>query len=354
MRRKTKSFFIRDLGIGSDFPIFVQSMTNTDTHDVKSTMNQIKALADMGAKLVRVAILDHDALAALKIIVSQSEVPIVADIHFDYRLALGAIEAGADGIRINPGNIGGFDKFKIILDRAKKRKIPIRIGVNSGSIDKKTLEIYRGRICSEAMVESLSNYVDFCEAHDYDLLVLSVKASNVKMMIEANRLAAEKLSYPIHLGVTEAGSYRSGSIKSAVGIGALLVDGIGDTVRISLSGDPCQEIPVAYEILKSSGVIDKGVNIIACPTCGRTQIELVSILEQVENICMKVERPINVAVMGCAVNGPGEAKEADIGIAGGKGRGLIFRKGEIVANVEEKDLLETFRIELDKLLLEDI
>lgn len=351
-RRETISFTIRDVGVGSDHPVFVQSMTNTDTHDVAATLQQISALHEAGAKMVRIAILDHAAIASAKEITSRSPVPIIADIHFDYRLALEVMRIGIDGLRINPGNIGGEARFREVITEAKNTDTPIRIGVNSGSIEPGLLKKY-GHPCPEAMVESLAYYVKTAEAMDFEKMVLSVKASDVPTMIAANRMAAYALPYPLHLGVTEAGSPRTGTIKSAVGIGTLLADGIGDTIRVSLTGDPLNELPVAYEILKSLGLSHRGVELIACPTCGRTQIELVPLLEKVEQICENIHRPLKIAVMGCAVNGPGEAKEADIGIAGGKGQGIIFRKGEIVARVKENELLETFQEELNKLLMED-
>ena len=352
MRHKTRSFTVRDLGVGGDHPVFIQSMTNTDTHDSAATLAQIHALAAAGARLVRVAVPDKAALPALETIVNKSPVPIVADIHFDHRLALAAVACGVDGVRINPGNIGGHDRFLQVIEACRKAETPMRIGVNSGSVERDLLKKYGGPT-PEAMVESLVNHVRVCEAADFHLLVLSVKASGVQEMVAANRLTAAQLDYPLHLGVTEAGSVRTGTIKSAVGIGALLLDGIGDTLRVSLSGDPLNEIPVAHDILKACGLIDSGVNIIACPTCGRTQIDLLPLLEAVEELTRDIKAPLKIAVMGCAVNGPGEAREADIGIAGGKGRGLVFRKGEIVASVSEEALLETFEQHLQELLLEE-
>lgn len=351
-RRQTVSFKVRDVGIGSDYPVFVQSMTNTDTHDVAATLDQILALQKGGADMVRVAVLDQAAVDAVREITKKSPVPIIADIHFDFRLALEVMRVGVDALRINPGNIGGEDRFREVLDAAKKTDTPIRIGVNSGSIEQELLKKY-GHPCPEAMVESLAYYVHVAESMSFNKIVLSVKASDVPTMLQANKMAASMLSYPLHLGVTEAGSPRTGTIKSAVGIGALLADGIGDTIRVSLTGDPLNELPVAYDILKSLGLSKRGVDIIACPTCGRTQIELSSLLEKVEQICETIDRPLKVAVMGCAVNGPGEAREADIGIAGGKGQGVIFRKGEIVARAKENELISHFKIELNKLLLED-
>ncbi|MFM9414187.1 flavodoxin-dependent (E)-4-hydroxy-3-methylbut-2-enyl-diphosphate synthase [Peptococcus simiae] len=352
MRHKTRSFYVRDLGFGGDHPIVVQSMTNTDTHDLAATLAQIRALDQAGAQLVRLAVPDKAAIPFLEKLLDQSPVPLVADIHFDYRLALAAIACGVDGVRINPGNIGGLDRFRQVIKACLEKDTPMRIGVNSGSVEKKLLEKYGGPT-PEAMVESLCQHVRVCEEAGYGKLVLSVKASSVPEMVRANRLAAQELDYPLHLGVTEAGGVRMGTIKSAVGIGALLVDGIGDTLRVSLSGDPLNELPVAYDILKASGRLKQGVNIIACPTCGRTQIDLVPLLEAVEERTRHIQRPLNIAVMGCAVNGPGEAREADIGIAGGKGMGLIFRKGEIVARASEDQLLASFDQHLQQLLMED-
>lgn len=351
MRRETKSFAIRDIGIGSAYPITVQSMTNTDSHDEAGTLAQVKALADAGAQLVRVAVPDRHALAPVAAVATASPVPIIADIHFDFRLALGALDSEIDGIRINPGNIGGAERFQEVVLKAKAVGKSMRIGVNSGSIEKDILAKY-GHPTPEGMVESLERYVHQAEDLGFTDLVLSVKASRVQTMIAANRLAAEKLPYPLHLGVTEAGSPHMGSVKSQIGIGSLLADGIGDTLRVSLTGDPLNEIPVALDILKALNLTAGGVEIIACPTCGRTQIDLLPLLTAVEEICAPIRRPLKVAVMGCAVNGPGEAREADIGIAGGKGSGLLFRKGEIIKRVAEEDLLAAFQEEL-ALCLED-
>ena len=277
--------------------------------------------------------------------------PIVADVHFDYRIAIRALELGVDAVRINPGNIGGLDKLAAVIEAAKKADAAIRIGVNSGSVEKEFLEKY-GHPCAEAMVESLEKYVHFCESLGFTKLVLSVKSSDVSEMIRVNEMAAARFRYPLHLGVTEAGTVRSGTIKSSVGIGALLAHGIGDTIRVSLTGDPANEIPVAIGILKALGLKEAGVDIISCPTCGRTQIDLASLAESVETLCQTIDRPLKIAVMGCVVNGPGEAKEADLGIAGGKGAGLIFRKGEIVRRCNEDELLTAFKEELEKLLAE--
>lgn len=349
MRRQTQSFKVRDIGIGSAYPVTIQSMTNTDSHDVEATLSQVCALAKAGADIVRVAIPDLAAVDCVSEISRKSPVPIVGDVHFDYRIAIGALEKGVDAVRINPGNIGGLDKFKKVIDVAKTVDAPIRIGVNSGSIEKDILEKYR-HPCAEAMVESIEKYVHFCEEQSYRKIVLSVKSSDVPTMIEVNKLAAEKLDYPIHLGVTEAGTIRGGMIKSSVGIGALLAEGIGDTIRVSITGDPLNEIPIALGILRSLHLRKQGVDIISCPTCGRTKIDLAHLADQVESLCADIHQPLKVAVMGCVVNGPGEAKEADIGIAGGNNSGIIFKKGEIIKRCDEEELLPAFRAELLKLL----
>lgn len=351
MRRKTQSFILRNIGIGSAYPVTVQSMTNTDSHDVEATLKQVLELSDLGADIVRVAIPDISAVDTVSKISQNSPIPIVGDIHFDYRIAINALEKGVDAVRINPGNIGGLEKFKKVIEVAKKVGAPIRIGVNSGSLEKDILKKY-GHPCAEAMAESIERYVNFCEQHYFDKIVLSAKSSDVTTMIKVNRLVAERLDYPLHLGVTEAGTVRGGIIKSSVGIGSLLADGIGDTIRVSITGDPKNEIPVALGILRSLHLRDDGVDIISCPTCGRTKIDLASLANEVEMLCADVNKPLKVAVMGCVVNGPGEAKEADIGIAGGHGSGIIFKKGEVVKRCNEDELLSTFREELIKLLSE--
>lgn len=342
---------IRNVGMGSDYPVTVQSMTNTDSHDVEATLAQVEQLAALGAALVRVAAPDMEAVPALAEISKRSPVPIIADVHFDYRIAVACLEQGVDAVRINPGNIGGLENLGMVVEAAKKCDAAIRIGVNSGSIEKEFLEKY-GHPCPEAMVESLKKYVDYCKALGFEKIVLSVKSSNVPMMIKVNEMVAETFPYPLHLGVTEAGTVRMGTVKSSVGIGTLLAHGIGDTIRVSLTGDPANELPVANGILKSLGLMDEGVDIVSCPTCGRTQINLAALAEQVEDLCQSIKRPLKIAVMGCVVNGPGEAREADLGIAGGRGAGIIFRKGEIVKKCHEEELLDNFKIELEKLLAE--
>ena len=327
-------------------------MTNTDTKDTEKTLKQIRMLATEGNEIIRVALPEKEAVESFKKICLESPLPVVADIHFDYRLALEAIEAGASALRINPGIIGSRDKVEQVIKKASAYQIPIRIGVNSGSIRKDILAKYQ-RPTAEALVESLVEQVEIFEQLDFRDIVLSLKASNVPMMIAANRLVSEKLPYPIHLGVTEAGSPKSGVIKSAVGIGTLLAEGIGDTIRVSLTGDPLNEVEVGKQILKSLHLREDGVEIISCPTCGRTKIDLVALVEAVEDLAKNITKPIKIAVMGCVVNGPGEAREADIGIAGTFGEGLIFRKGEVIRRVKEEELLETFKLELEELLNEE-
>ena len=351
-RRETLNFKVGHVGIGSQYPVTLQSMTNTDTKDTEKTLKQIRMLATEGIEIIRVALPEKEAVESFKKICLESPLPVVADIHFDYRLALEAIEAGASALRINPGNIGSRDKVEQVIKKASAYQIPIRIGVNSGSIRKDILAKYQ-RPTAEALVESLVEQVEIFEQLDFRDIVLSLKASNVPMMIAANRLVSEKLPYPIHLGVTEAGSPKSGVIKSAVGIGTLLAEGIGDTIRVSLTGDPLNEVEVGKQILKSLHLREDGVEIISCPTCGRTKIDLVALVEAVEELSKNITKPIKIAVMGCVVNGPGEAREADIGIAGTFGEGLIFRKGEVIRRVKEEALLETFKLELEELLNEE-
>lgn len=351
-RRETLNFKVGHVGIGSQYPVTLQSMTNTDTKDTEKTLKQIRMLATEGIEIIRVALPEKEAVESFKKICLESPLSVVADIHFDYRLALEAIEAGASALRINPGNIGSRDKVEQVIKKASAYQIPIRIGVNSGSIRKDILAKYQ-RPTAEALVESLVEQVEIFEQLDFRDIVLSLKASNVPMMIAANRLVSEKLPYPIHLGVTEAGSPKSGVIKSAVGIGTLLAEGIGDTIRVSLTGDPLNEVEVGKQILKSLHLREDGVEIISCPTCGRTKIDLVALVEAVEDLAKNITKPIKIAVMGCVVNGPGEAREADIGIAGTFGEGLIFRKGEVIRRVKEEELLETFKLELEELLNEE-
>jgi (E)-4-hydroxy-3-methylbut-2-enyl-diphosphate synthase len=348
-RRKTRQIKVGSVFIGGDAPISVQSMTNTNTADADATVEQIKRLEEAGCEIVRVAVPHQDAVAALPAILSRINIPLIADIHFDYRLALGAIKAGVHGLRLNPGNIGGEKRVKEVALAAKERGIPIRIGVNAGSLEKSLLGKY-GHPTAEAMVESALGHIGMLEKFNYNNIKISLKASSVPLMLEAYRMLAQKTDYPFHLGVTEAGTPKKGSIKSAVGIGVLLAEGIGDTIRVSLTGDPVEEVFVAKEILRTLGLRKEGIELISCPTCGRTQIELISIAEQVEKglAGLETSRPITVAVMGCVVNGPGEAREADFGIAGGKGTGLLFKKGEIIRKLPENQLVEALVSEVKK------
>ena len=329
MRKPTRKVKVGSIYVGGDSPISIQSMTNTDTRDIKSTLNQINKLDRIGCDIIRCAVPDMEASEALKIITKESKIPVVADIHFDYKLALESIKNGVDALRINPGNIGSMERVKMVAEAAKEKSIPIRIGVNSGSLKKDILDKY-GRVCPEALVESALQHVSILEKCNFNDIVISIKSSNVMQMIESYRLISEKVNYPLHLGVTEAGTTFRGTIKSSVGIGTLLAEGIGDTIRVSITGDPLQEIKIGKEILRSLGYVNEGIEFVSCPTCGRTNIDLISIAEEVEKRLLNCNKNIKVAVMGCVVNGPGEAREADIGIAGGKGEGLIFKKGEII------------------------
>lgn len=348
MIRKTKKIRVGNVYIGGDSPITIQSMTNTDTRDVISTVNQIKRLEEAGCEIIRVAVPDMEAAEAIKNIKGQINIPLVADIHFDYRLALKSIENGVDALRINPGNIGSEEKIREVINAAKYNSIPIRIGVNTGSLQRDILEKYK-RPVPEALVESALRNVDILENNNFFDIVISVKSSNVIENIEGYRLLSNKTDYPLHVGVTEAGTIFSGTVKSSVGIGTLLCEGIGDTIRVSLTDDPVEEIRVAREILKACGIRKEGIEIISCPTCGRTNINLIGVAKEAEKMLAHINKPIKVAIMGCAVNGPGEAREADIGIAGGKGEGLIFKKGEIIKKVPEERLLEELLNEIDKL-----
>lgn len=340
-RRKTKQIQIGNVKIGADAPISVQSMCNTDTRDIDSTLNQIKELSTAGCEIVRLAVLNKDAAAAIKEIKKKSDIPLVADIHFDYRLAIQCIENGIDALRLNPGNIGNTENVKKVVSLAKTNKIPIRIGINAGSLQK-DLEQNTQMTLAEKMVESAMRHIKILEDNNFDMLKVSLKSSSVLTTIEAYRLISQKIDYPLHLGITEAGTLKSGLIKSGVGIGTMLADGIGDTIRVSLTENPTEEVFAGFEILKSLGLRQKGVNFISCPTCGRTQIDLISLAKQVEERFKDFQTPLTLAVMGCPVNGPGEAKHADFGIAGAIGEGYIFRKGEIIKKVPENQLLEEF------------
>ena len=350
-RRPTRQIHIGKVAIGGGAPISVQSMTNTKTTDTEATVAQIRALQAAGCDIVRLAVPDMEAAKNLGNILRQVTVPLVADIHFDYKLALEAIHQGIHALRLNPGNIGGEEKVRAVVEAAKEAGIPIRIGVNAGSLDKKILKKYGG-VTPEALVESAMEHVRILEALDFHDMKISLKAHDVPLTIAAYRLMSQTVDYPLHLGITEAGTVNTGIIKSAVGIGALLAEGIGDTFRISLTGNPVVEVRVANEILKSLGLKEYGPTLVACPTCGRTSIDLPAIAAQVEEKLRDIEEPIEVAVMGCVVNGPGEARGADVGIAGGNGEGLIFRKGEIVRKVPEADLVNELFQEIDQILEE--
>ena len=348
-RKKTRQIHIGPVAIGGGAPISVQSMTNTKTTDTAATVAQIRALTAAGCDIVRLAVPDMEAARNLGAIIAAVDVPLVADIHFDYRLAIEAIHQGIAALRLNPGNIGGEENVRAVVREAKQAHIPIRIGVNAGSLDKKILARY-GRVTAEALVESALQHVRILEAQEFYDMKISLKAHDVPLTLDAYRLMSETVDYPLHLGITEAGTPHTGMIKSAVGIGALLAEGIGDTLRISLTGDPVVEVQVANEILKSLGLREYGPTLISCPTCGRTSIDLPAIAAEVEKKLAGIKAPIQVAVMGCVVNGPGEARDADVGIAGGRGEGLVFRKGEIVRKVPENQLVSELFKEIDAIL----
>jgi (E)-4-hydroxy-3-methylbut-2-enyl-diphosphate synthase len=338
-RKKTDQVKVGDVKVGGGASIAVQSMTNTDTRDVDQTVAQIKRLEKAGCEIIRAAVPDMAAAQAIAQIKKQINIPLIADIHFDYRLALASVRAGADGLRINPGNIGSASKIKQVADCADEHQIPIRIGVNAGSLEKDLLKKYGG-VCAEAMVESALRHVDILRDLDFHAIKISIKASDVYRTLEAYRLLSAKTDLPLHVGVTEAGGLYPGTVKSSLGIGMLLAEGIGDTIRVSLTRDPVEEVRVAYEILRALDIRHHGPEIISCPTCGRCQIDLFSILEQVETAMMTHPVPLKIAIMGCVVNGPGEAREADIGVAGGDGLGILFRKGEVVKKFPEEKLVE--------------
>ncbi len=347
-RKQTKKIRVGDIFLGGDSPISVQSMTNTDTRDVKATVEQIKRLEDEGCRIIRVAVPDSQSAEAVKEIRKAIKIPLVADIHFDYRLALDCMRNGVDKIRLNPGNIGGQDRVKIVADKAKERHIPIRIGVNSGSVEKSIIEKYGG-VTPEGMVESALNHAAMLEAADFGDIAISIKASSVPMTIAAYRILSQKTDYPLHIGVTEAGTVYKGTIKSSVGIGCLLAEGIGDTIRVSLTGDPLEEVRAGKQILKSLGLLREGIEVVSCPTCGRTKIDLIGIVNEIEPVLDKLNKDIKVAIMGCAVNGPGEAKDADIGIAGGVNEVLLFKKGQIVKKIPQENAVEELIKEITKL-----
>ncbi len=344
-RKNTKEVRIGNRVIGNHHPILIQSMTNTKTEDVAATVAQIHKLTEAGCDIIRCAVPTMEAAEAFRAIKKQIDIPLVADIHFDYRLAIAAMENGADKIRINPGNIGSIDRIKAVVDCAKERQIPIRVGVNSGSLEKELVAKYHG-VTAEGIVESALDKVHIIEDLGYDNLVISIKSSDVMMCVKAHELICQKTDHPLHVGITESGTLRRGNIKSSVGLGLILSQGIGDTIRVSLTGDPLEEIYTAKEILRTLGIRKGGIEVVSCPTCGRTQIDLISLANQVEEIVSEFDLDIKVAVMGCVVNGPGEAKEADIGIAGGIGEGLLIKHGEVVKKLPEDQLLPALRQEL--------
>lgn len=344
-RRRTKEVRIGDVVIGGKHPIAIQSMTNTKTQDVEATVAQILQLERAGCQIIRSTVPDMEAAKALAEIKKQIHIPLVADIHFDYRLAIAAMENGADKIRINPGNIGSAERVKAVVDCARERNIPIRVGVNSGSLEKELVEKYHG-VTAEGIVESTLDKVKMIEDFGYDNLVISIKSSDVMMCVKAHELISKKTDYPLHVGITESGTIISGNIKSSIGLGLILNQGIGDTIRVSLTGDPVEEIKSAKLILKTLGLRKGGIEIVSCPTCGRTSIDLIGLANKVENMVAEFPLDIKVAVMGCVVNGPGEAKEADLGICGGRQEGLLIRRGEVIKKVPEAELLEALRQEL--------
>ena len=348
-RSETKPIFVGNVQIGGQNKVIIQSMCNTKTKDVEKTVNQILELEKVGCEVIRVACLDMEDANAIKKIKKQIHIPIVADIHFDYKIALTAIESGVDKIRINPGNIGDEEKTRIVVEACKKNKIPIRIGVNAGSLEPELLEKY-GKPCSDAMVESAKRHVEILEKLDFYDIAISLKASNLDMCVEAYEKASETFKYPLHLGITEAGTSFSGTIKSSIGLSALLRQGIGDTIRVSLSDDPAEEIPVCKEILKNCNLYNNIPKLVSCPTCGRIQYDLIPIAKEIEKFLQNIEADITVAIMGCAVNGPGEAREADIGIAGGKGEGLLFKKGEIIKKIPQEKIVEVLENEIQEMI----
>lgn len=350
-RKKTRKIFVGNLPIGGGSPIIVQSMTKTDTRDIKSTVKQIRSLAVNGCEIIRIAVPDIEAARALSKIKKSVSIPIIADIHFDWRLAIESIQQGVDGLRINPGNIGARWKIAEVVSACSAKNIPIRIGVNAGSLGKKLLKKY-GHPSPEALVESAAEHIEILEGLRFRNIKVSLKASNVLTTINAYKLFARSFRYPLHIGISEAGLSFTGIIKSSVGLGILLSEGIGDTIRVSLTADPLEEVRTAYEILKSLGLRKKGADLISCPTCGRCEIDLRGLASKVENRLRGIDKPITVAVMGCVVNGPGEAREADIGIAGGKGSGILFKKGRIIKRLKEKELLKELLREINLLIAE--
>lgn len=344
-RDNTRKVNIGGRVIGGGSPVAIQSMTNTKTEDVAATADQINALSKAGCDIIRCAVPTREAASALSEIKKQIDIPLVADIHFDYKLAIAAMESGADKIRINPGNIGSVDRIRSVVDCAKERNIPIRVGVNSGSLEEDLVEKYRG-VTAEALVESALDKAHLIEDMGYDNLVISIKSADVMMCVHAHELIADKTDHPLHVGITESGTIISGNIKSALGLGIILNQGIGDTIRVSLTGDPLEEVKSAKIILRTLGLRKGGIEVVSCPTCGRTKIDLIGLANKVENMVADIPLDLKVAVMGCIVNGPGEAKEADIGIAGGKGEGILIKKGQVIKKVPEDELLDTLREEL--------
>ena len=347
-RKKTRKVKVKDIYIGGDSPVSIQSMTNTDTRDAKKTIEQIRELMVAGVDIIRVAVPDMEAAEALKEITKAIPIPVVADIHFDYKIALKAIENGISKLRINPGNIGGKEKIDILVKKCKEKKIPIRIGINSGSLEKDILLKYN-KVTPKGLVESAMRNVRLLEESGFYDIIISIKSSDVLVMMESYRLLAKEVDYPLHLGVTEAGTLYRGTIKSSIGIGGLLSEGLGDTIRVSLTGDSVEEVKVAREILKATGHKKDGIEFVSCPTCGRTEINLIKIANEVEEALEGCKKNIKVAVMGCVVNGPGEAREADIGVAGGKGVGVIFKKGQVVKRVKEDEIVKALLEEIDKM-----
>ncbi len=344
-RTETRPIFVRDIQIGGQNKVVIQSMCNTKTKDVEETVNQILKLENAGCEIIRVACLDIEDAKAIKKIKQKIDIPIVADIHFDYKIALEAIKAGVDKIRINPGNIGDEEKTRAVVEACKGKNIPIRIGVNAGSLEKELLDKY-GKPCSDAMIESAKHHIEILEKLDFYDIAISLKASNLDMCVEAYEKAAKVFKYPLHLGITEAGTTFSGTIKSSIGLSALLRQGIGDTIRVSLSDDPIEEIPVCKEILKNCNLFKNSPKLVSCPTCGRIQYDMIPIAKEIEKFLQTLEADITVAIMGCAVNGPGEAREADIGIAGGKGEAVLFKKGKIIRKIPEDEIIETLKKEI--------
>lgn len=347
-RKKTKEIRIGKIKIGGNNPVAVQSMANADMKDAVGMIKQIENLKSAGCEIVRVAVPDFESVKTIYKIKENIDIPLVADIHFDYKIAIECIHAGIDKIRINPGNIGSDDRVKAVVDECRVHNIPIRIGVNGGSLEKNILAAYDGKIVPQALCDSAEYHIRLLEKYDFDDIAVSLKSSDVTTMIESYRLISEKFNYPLHLGVTEAGTRNMGIIKSAIGIGALLSDGIGDTIRVSLTEDPVLEVKAGFDILRALGLYKKGINIISCPTCSRTKVDIIGIANEVEQRCRGIDKNMTVAVMGCAVNGPGEAKQADIGIAGGVHEGLLFKKGKIIRKIPEKDLVDEFIKEIEK------